>query len=150
MISTVWSRVSFPHYEQGKPRGVVKDWELFDSIELLERLLPKPSCGIVDSTIDSSLSLNIITSEMSLRDEFISFTHGFLKHETLCLLQAVIEGSKVLPEFLDCRNASCNTKGCFRKVPVFLHDKLDHRRGGGLSDLGSHDNTEWCLDFFAG
>ena len=97
MISTVRSRVSFPHYEQGKPCGVVKDWELHDSIELLERMLPKPSCGIVDSMIDSSLSLNIITSETSLRDEFISFTHGFLEHETLCLLQVVIEGSEVLP-----------------------------------------------------
>ena len=36
---------------------IVKEWELFDSIELLERLLSKPSCNIVESTIDSSLSL---------------------------------------------------------------------------------------------
>ena len=141
MVNTLWSRVSFPHYEQDKPRGVMKDLELFNSIKLLERLLSKPSRGIVDSTIDSSLHLNIITSKTSLRDEFISFTHRFLKHETLCLLQAVIEGSKVLPESLDCRDSFCEAEGCFGKVSVFLHGKLDHRRQGGLSDLGSHDDT---------
>ena len=58
--------------------------------------------------------------------------------------------NSLLPESLDCGDSFCKAEGCFRKVPVLLHDKLDHRRQGGLSDLGSHDDMEWCLGFFAG
>ena len=56
----------------------------------------------------------------------------------------------LLPESLDCGDSFCKAEGYLRKVPVLLHDKLDHRRRGRLSDLGSHDDTERCLGFFAG
>ena len=66
-------------------------------------------------------------------------------------LKNIIElHNSLLPESLDCGDSFCKAEGYLRKVPVLLHDILDHRRQGGLSDLGSHDDTEWCLGFFAG
>ena len=66
-------------------------------------------------------------------------------------LRNIIElHNSLLPESLDCRDSFCEAEGYLRKVPVLLHDKLDHRRRGGLSDLSSHDDTEWCLGFFTG
>ena len=53
--------------------------------------------------------------------------------------------NSLLPEYLDCGDSFCEAEGYLGKVPVLLHDKLDHRRRGGLSDLGSHDNMEWCF-----
>ena len=57
-------------------------------------------------------------------------------------LRNIIElHNSLLPESLDCRDSFCEAEGCFRKVPVFLHDKLDLRRRRYFSDLGSQDDS---------
>ena len=91
----------------------MEDWKLMDSIELFKEVFSKSSSGVVDSTANSSLGLNIVTSKTTLRDEFICFTHGFLKHQTLCLFKAVIKGGEVSPESLYCRYGPGKAEGCF-------------------------------------
>ena len=56
-------------------------------------------------------------------------------------LRSIIElHNSLLPESLDFRDSFCKAESYLQKVPVLLHDKLDHKRRGGLSDLSSHDN----------
>ena len=61
---------------------------------------------------------------------------------------ATFLGDKMPETCPDLTNHSSFFAEAMKNDPT-LYDKLKDRRRGCLSDLRSHDDTEWCLGFFA-